>query len=621
MAMHRKTIMVVEPQAIIRELAEGVLRDHGYDVRGVCNGREAIELIKDRSPDFQCPDLIMLALDLPDMHGLEVIRALENTPNLPMVPVIICANAIDRSIVVEAARLGVGDFLIKRTFTLEELFRRIDRNLEEEKAELAENEAEAQNSAHRQKRETTSPADGSAPAPEPDESGDALLPLPAYDPHEDPADTLKRLKPVILRSEMKDRIDNCGDPKALSPTVAQVLKMTASANCSIEHVAGAIRRDQGIALKILKLANSSVYNRGEPIESMPKAVMRIGLGQIRQTVLNLSVIDAFSDTAQNEHLDSRLFWEHSIACGLISSELVQARDGSDDEVDTAFTVGLLHDVGRMVYADLLGPTYHHVLQAAAQLRLPLERVESRMLLINHADAMDRVLRRWRFPTDLIDPIALHHLSAANARSLAKRTLTEVATLCLANRLAHALMLGTSGNRTIYPIDDLMAVLKLAPGTIQRIVQEIPDQTNDMKFTLLSEAPQAEWPDPIQKLRERMGQPLRPIYASGRPDQDTFGIFCDQVKDEDPDASPNIAVARMTSPNECVPVSQMLAQAEQQAGVSNLPLIVISPKGTLQLQAGLIQNRPVRLLAEPLQVDRFAEAISALLTARSVNAAA
>jgi len=326
------------------------------------------------------------------------------------------------------------------------------------------------------------PATGKKPTP----------PTPAVDtsPAESVADlldgvqTVKDLKPIMTRSEIQELLDNCSELKGMSPTVAQILKLTQSPRCSIEQVVKVIKQDHAVSLKILKLANSSTYTRGEPVDTIQKAVLRIGLTQIRQAVLNISVIDQFSGEDQNVQLSTPKFWEHSIATGLITAEITHALSDKTSELDIAFTMGLLHDIGRIIYLEMLGEKYKAVLKAAEFLQVPLEQVESRMLLINYADAMDRILHKWKFPKDLVNPIALHQLSLGNIRRMAPNALNEVAALALANRLVHALLLGSSGNLSLYPTEEFVSLLRLKPDVIKRIEKEIPSQTDDIKFSML-----------------------------------------------------------------------------------------------------------------------------------------
>ena len=123
----------------------------------------------------------------------------------------------------------------------------------------------------------------------------------------------------------------------MSSTVAQVLKITQNPRCSIESVANVIRQDHAISLKILKLANSAVYSRGEPLETISKAVMRIGLTQIRQMVMNIGVLDQFSQMEAGRQIDLPQFWEHSIAVGFIAAELARCLGRKELQIEAAFT--------------------------------------------------------------------------------------------------------------------------------------------------------------------------------------------------------------------------------------------------------------------------------------------
>lgn len=433
-------------------------------------------------------------------------------------------------------------------------------------------------------------------------------------------ETINDLKPIMTRSEIKEYLDNCEELKALSPTVAQVLKMTQSSRCSIEQVTKVIKQDHAISLKILKLANSTAYTRGEPVDTIQKAVTRIGLSQIRQTVLNISIVDKFSNNEQTELISTPYFWEHSIATGLIAVEITHGLGGSNPQIESAFTMGLLHDIGRMAYLEMLGDKYVHVLEAAQALQVPLEQVESRMLLINHADAMDRILHKWKFPKELINPIAMHQLSLGNIRRMTPRTLTETATLALANRLAHALLLGSSGNLTLYPTEEFCHTLKLKPELIRNIKEEIPDQTDDVKISILASSNQQAWSRLRDKLAEQLNFRLHPIVISAEPEFDSACIFCEQIHEISEDEQPNVGVIHIKRGQERVPLTRALAKAEAEAGVEMLPLVILSPKGDIQLEERAMADRQFELLPFPVSISRVIEAFNKLkipCTAESV----
>lgn len=618
-------ILIVEDAPAYGEPLAVALEHHGYQTQFVPDGIAALEALKTSTPD-----LILLDIAMPRMDGLKLLRTLRQSEAWAAIPVVLLTAVVKREYIVEAGKLGVHDYLLKSQFSLAELLARIDKSLSgrAETAAAAPTEPTkddgADSRAEPNARATSSAK--AAPTPAPTGDGPATAEKPTPTRLELPTDmagpeALKTLKPLLTRSEMIDRLDHCGEIKALSPTIAQLLKMTNSPNCSIDGVVRTIKQDHGLALKILKVANSTVYTRGEPVESVQKAVMRIGLTQIRQTLLNIGVIEQFSGDCLDGRLDSLQFWEHSIACGLIAAELARLTGGGDAEADACFTMGLIHDVGKLVYADMLGEMYDTVVDVSNRLELPMEMVESRLLLLNHADGMDRILHAWRFPKQLINPIVFHHLSMGNIRHMARNSVSEVATVALADRLAHALLLGHGGNTTLYPTHEFCQALNLADRDVARIVDEIPDQAVDLRITMLSRQNQPASVDHLTATRQKLEMPVAPLFVADQPGLDGYGVLADRLRSPDAPETPNIALVHIAHARQREALTRQLYAAEQEAGVGKLPTIILAPKPELTLRADVMEARPSRTLTTPVPLPAMVRAINALLTAEPAAASA
>jgi HD-like signal output (HDOD) protein/CheY-like chemotaxis protein len=615
------TIMVVDDQAIIREPIAAALRRAGYETVTANDGAEALQSIR-AAP----PALVVLDIAMPVLDGMSVLRALRASPRTSGIPVIMLTAAAERAKVVEAARLGISGYMLKSRFSLREMLAQVKNAIDSAASSASPASApSAQMSSAPAAAAIAQPPATAVPVAAPQHpSATATLTLhsgPPADAADGQAEVLRSLRPIISRSELNERLEGFGELQGFSPVVSEVLRLTGNARCSIEHVAKAISHDHAIALKILKLANSVVYTRGEPVESVLKAVLRIGLGQIRQAVLNIAVVERFAGGGLDDFIDSSQFWEHAIATGIIAAELAHARD--EKAADEAFTVGLLHDVGRMLFVGQLGDIYRQVLQTARDTQLPLEQVETRMLCHNHADIMDRVFRTWKFPREFINPIVFHHLSAGNIRSTVTQQRAEVATLALANRLAHAFMLGSSGNQTLYPTEELCELLGLDAQVIQRVEQIARPETDNVKFALLARSNQPNWPQLREVHRRELRVPLHPLYVSGAPQFDALRIFVGELAEPpgEPAARPNIAVISFRHVREQVPLSQKLAGMEASAGVGPLPLIVISPGGKILPERSLLNGRRLVVLSTPIPIRRFVEAANSLLATAAISQAA
>jgi HD-like signal output (HDOD) protein/CheY-like chemotaxis protein len=580
-----KTILIVDDLVIVRELIATALESRGYRSLKAENGADALRTVA----EHDC-DLILLDIIMPIMDGMTFLRRLRELPLRHQPPVILLTAHCDRAEIVEAARLGARHYLLKSRFSSEDLLHRIETVLSTPE-------------------ENHDPASAGA---SPNANEPIAAPSDATDSRETlqvrarSTASLKAIKPIESKSSIVQQLEEAASMRAMPPVVTKLLKLTGSETATVHQVAETIRQDQAIAIKILRLANSCLYTRGEPVETLQTAVLRIGMGQIRQAMINLGLVDSFS-SFEDGAVKPGPFWEHSIGCGLIAAEI--AREFSTVEPDLAFTMGLVHDMGRMLCSNVLGERYIEVLATAEQLQLPVEVVESRLLGVNHAEAMDRVLHQWHFSRDLIDPVVFHHLSVENARNIAPRRLNEVATLALADRITHALMLGSSGNDTLYATESFCETLRVPEGFFEMLESTIPAQTEDMRLAIMAQSSSYQWTPPIDEFRQLLTDEFRPLYVSEQPGIDAFHTFCKRIAVISGEP-PNIAVVHLRNKTEIPRVSEELGQRESELGV-RLPLLVICTGGLHEIPGAVSKDRHAVILQSPVPIRVFLDAVNQL----------
>ena len=117
---HKPRVLIVDNEPALRELLAGALETAHYDLMIASNGREAIDLAANRSPD-----LIVTDLCLNDCTGLDVIDRLRQTqPNIPAVVITGQANSAERN---RASRRGVE--VLDKPLNLDRLRATIDQEL------------------------------------------------------------------------------------------------------------------------------------------------------------------------------------------------------------------------------------------------------------------------------------------------------------------------------------------------------------------------------------------------------------------------------------------------------------------------------------------------------------
>ncbi|MBI4277199.1 MAG: response regulator transcription factor [Armatimonadetes bacterium] len=107
-------ILVVDDERQIRRALRRALEAHGYEVRGVDTGEEALAALKWR------PDVILLDLMLPDMDGLAVARRIREQSGVPILVLSVRGEERQK---VQALDEGVDDYITKPFGTAELLAR------------------------------------------------------------------------------------------------------------------------------------------------------------------------------------------------------------------------------------------------------------------------------------------------------------------------------------------------------------------------------------------------------------------------------------------------------------------------------------------------------------------
>ncbi len=116
MSEQKKRITIVEDDPAISEIYQTVLEKAGFQVEVIASGQEAINTIKEQSEEKERPDLVILDLILPDIDGMEVLKALRKEPATKDLTVFIFSNQ-ENTQTEEIKSLKPDKYLIKANTT------------------------------------------------------------------------------------------------------------------------------------------------------------------------------------------------------------------------------------------------------------------------------------------------------------------------------------------------------------------------------------------------------------------------------------------------------------------------------------------------------------------------
>jgi CheY-like chemotaxis protein len=119
-----QTIFVVDDAEGCRQPMARLLRSEGCDTVCACNGLEALEALRGTTPA-----LILLDLSMPEMDGIQFLKALHGVPEWAGLPVIVVSGEASGSPLREATELGAKEVLVKANYTPGQLLASIRRHL------------------------------------------------------------------------------------------------------------------------------------------------------------------------------------------------------------------------------------------------------------------------------------------------------------------------------------------------------------------------------------------------------------------------------------------------------------------------------------------------------------
>jgi DNA-binding response OmpR family regulator len=120
MAEGTKKVMLIEDDRFLSSLMKARLEKEGFVVSQRFDGEEAIQQLKQETPDIIILDLIM-----PKVTGFEVLQSISITPQLAKVPVVILSNLAQDSDIEKARQLGAKEYFVKVKVSIDDLVGRI----------------------------------------------------------------------------------------------------------------------------------------------------------------------------------------------------------------------------------------------------------------------------------------------------------------------------------------------------------------------------------------------------------------------------------------------------------------------------------------------------------------
>jgi HD-like signal output (HDOD) protein len=235
--------------------------------------------------------------------------------------------------------------------------------------------------------------------------------------------------------------------------VQRVMTMLRDHGIQLTKVAEVVALDQGLAGKVLRMANSAYFGLPRRVYNVTEALVLLGFANVRSVLVSASVGNILCRKLAAYGLEAGSLWEHSVGAAYASQMLARKIDAR--VYSMAFSAGLLHDVGKVAIDHALDPNarttlsegvksafdvprhprsgashavsreernevrpgaWHRTsplpcgrqrLQPEAEWRR-MDTVETEIVGATHAEVGSEVCRRWNLPEEIVEAVAFHH---------------------------------------------------------------------------------------------------------------------------------------------------------------------------------------------------------------------
>ena len=260
----------------------------------------------------------------------------------------------------------------------------------------------------------------------------------------------------------------------LPVVVDNILSTAKEERSSAKDLAYFIDKDQAISNKILRLANSAYYGLMKEVNSISRAIAIIGFNEIIGLTIGMSIFSAFRQKDLHGIFGMKDLWLHSIGCASAAKEIAKKNDSIVAE--QIFLTGLLHDMGKVIFAVYFPTEYRTVLEDAIKSQTLLYHKEKEILGIDHAMLSGLLMENWHFPDSLLLPSRFHHNSVECPVTYRHHAMI----IELADFLCQKAQIGHSGNPVIPKSERISGQLGISLRDMEMIVSELNEQRSKIE---------------------------------------------------------------------------------------------------------------------------------------------
>lgn len=215
---------------------------------------------------------------------------------------------------------------------------------------------------------------------------------------------------------LEEVLARLGELPALPAVLSDLIASLDDESISLEQIAAKISRDQTLAGRTLRIANSPFFGFAGRIASIQDAATLMGLQTIRSIALTsaLKKVTEQGNAISSDALD--WFWQHALQTASAARQIAGPMRIPQEQ---AFVAGLLHDIGKFSISVLYPERYAAIEAYCSEHRADWHVAEEALGMPSHSAIGGAIARHWRFPEQLCEALNSYSHPTAQGSPLAQ----------------------------------------------------------------------------------------------------------------------------------------------------------------------------------------------------------
>ena len=194
--------------------------------------------------------------------------------------------------------------------------------------------------------------------------------------------------------------------KTLPHIAIKLTKLISDENSTMQDFERMIKMDPTLVLRILRGANSPYYGLRQKVNSISRAVVVIGVNNLRNMIVTEGLKELFKGKNSNNAFSRNRLWLHCAAVSICSQMIMERIFGLNGE--DAFLCGILHDIGMIVEDQTAHDLFSRVCNTYDENSKAITDYEKEIVGTDHCEIGHLLAKDWQLPIEIQEAIQRHH---------------------------------------------------------------------------------------------------------------------------------------------------------------------------------------------------------------------